>query len=187
MSMARALHGSGAVSHVTFDLLENAKKLIVILDASQRTSFADFPELLAMAERLDAIAKEHGAKTCLCHNDLYDPNFLVAEDGSMQLIDWEYSGMSDYASDLGVFICCCPDYIYEDAVAVLEEYFGRSLSDEELLHCVAYIALASFYWFVWALYKDACGNPVGEYLLLWYRLAKRYGARALELESEMEL
>lgn len=187
MSMARTLHESGEVTGFEFDLMENAKKMIGILEASHRIEFADFPELLSMAQRLDVLAKQHGARKCLCHNDFYDPNFLVAQDGSIQLIDWEYSGMADYASDLGVFICCCADYSYEDALKVLQQYFGRPLTDEELLHCVSYVALASFYWFIWALYKEAHGSPVGEYLLLWYRFAKRYGARALEIASEMGL
>ncbi len=187
MSMARTLHESGEATGFEFDLMENAKKMIGILEASHRIDFADFPELLSVAQRLDVLAKQHGARKCLCHNDFYDPNFLVAQDGSIQLIDWEYSGMADYASDLGVFICCCADYSYEDALMVLQQYFGRPLTDEELLHCVSYVALASFYWFIWALYKEAHGSPVGEYLFLWYRFAKRYGARALEIASEMGL
>lgn len=186
MAMARTLHGCSVESDFSFDLLENALKMIDALSAEHRTTFADFDTLFAMAAELDALAKAHGARICLCHNDFYDPNFLVSEDG-MQLIDWEYSGMADYASDLGVFICCCGDYTYDDAVCVLEEYFQRPLTDEELPHCISYVSLASFYWFIWALYKDMCGNPVGEYLLLWYRYAKQYGKRALELKSEMGL
>lgn len=51
-----------------------------------------------------------GVDPCLCHNDFYSPNILV-KDGDLELIDWEYSAMSDYASDLGTFICCS-DYSY---------------------------------------------------------------------------
>ena len=97
----------------------------------------------------------------------------------MYLIDWEYSGMSDYASDLGTFICCS-DYGYDEAVRVLEMYFERPLHPEELAHCLSYIALSSYYWFIWALYKDACGAPVGEWLYLWYKNAKLFGRAARE-------
>lgn len=143
MAMARTLHGCGVESDFSFDLLENALKMIDALSAEHRTTFADFDTLFAMAAELDALAKAHGARICLCHNDFYDSNFLVSEDG-MQLIDWEYSGMADYASDLGVFICCCGDCTYDDAVCVLEEYFQRPLTDEELLHCISYVSPASF-------------------------------------------
>ncbi|MDD7369008.1 MAG: hypothetical protein SOW20_06550 [Berryella intestinalis] len=44
-----------------------------------------------------------------------------------------------------------------------------------------YTAIAGFYWFIWALCKDACGDSVGEYLYLWYRYTKMYGAEARRL------
>ena len=98
----------------------------------------------------------------------------------MYLIDWEYSSMSDYASDLGTFICCS-DYSVDEARHVIELYFGRTPTDAEMRHCLAYVALAAYYWFVWALYKESTGDPVGEWLYLWYRTAKAYSALALDL------
>ena len=50
---------------------------------------------------------------------------------------------------------------------------------------MAFTALASFYWFVWALYKEACGDPVGEWLYLWYRNTKAFGNKALELSASL--
>ena len=93
------------------------------------------------AARLDVRVKADGVPPCLCHNDFYDPNFLVSGD-EMYLIDWEYSAMSDYASDLGTFICCT-DYSTEEAEGVLAVYFGRTPTDAELAHCLAYVALAA--------------------------------------------
>ena len=101
----------------------------------------------------------------------------------MHLIDWEFAGMSDYASDLAVFVACCPDYTYEDALRVFELYFGRRLTAEELFHCVAYTAVISFHWFVWALYKDVTGEPVGEFLYYYYRYTKLFGRKAVELNG----
>lgn len=112
------------------------------------------------------------------HEAYYAPNFLVSGN-DMHLIDWEYSAMSGYASDLGTFICCS-DYTYEEACQVFDAYFGRKATPEELRHCLAYVALASYYWFVWALYKESSSDPVGEWLYLWYRYAKQYSALALE-------
>ena len=112
------------------------------------------------------------------HEAYYAPNFLVSGN-DMYLIDWECSTMSEYASDLGTFICCS-DYTYEEAGQVFDAYFGRKATLEELRHCLAYVALASYYWFVWALYKESSGDPVGEWLYLWYRYAKQYSALALE-------
>ena len=59
------------------------------------------------AQRLKRLIDADGAKRCLTHNDFFHLNFLIDEHDSMYLIDWEYSGMSDYASDFGTFVVCC--------------------------------------------------------------------------------
>lgn len=138
----------------------------------------DYEQLNATMEKVDACVKSDRNEPCLCHNDFYAPNFLVSGN-DMYLIDWDYSAMSDYASDLGTFVCCS-DCTHEEACQVFDAYFGRKATPEELRHCLAYVALASYYWFAWALCKESSGDPVGEWLYLWYRYAKRYSALALE-------
>ena len=176
--MARTLHGSDAESRWSFDVYEKAQELVVLLDEQHRASFADFRELYDLIDGLAKHVTADGTPPCLCHNDFYSPNLLVSE-GKMYLIDWEYSGMSDYASDLGTFVCCSP-YGLEETERVLQLYFQRDPSAHERAHCLSYIAISSFYWFVWALYKDACGAPVGEWLYLWYKNAKVFGMAARE-------
>lgn len=183
MKIARTLHECGCSSEFDFNIYEATSEIIGMLGAAQRTSFKDFEPLRARNDELALLVAQDGVAPVLCHNDFYAPNFLVAGD-RIDLIDWEYSGMSDYASDLGTFICCS-DYTYDEALSVLETYFGRPLSSAELFHCVAYVALSGFYWFIWALYKDMCGDPVGEWLYLWYRYAKTYGQKAHELACAM--
>ncbi len=179
MEMARTLHRSGEKSEWTFDLYEKARGIVELLGRKSYPSFPDCEELGRRASRLAACVAGDGVAKCLCHNDFYSPNFLVSGD-DMYLIDWEYSAMSDYASDLGTFICCS-DYSLDEAKRVIEVYFGRAPEPEELRHCLAYVALAAYYWFVWALYKEATGDPVGEWLYLWYRYTKSYSAVALEM------
>lgn len=182
MRLIRRLHECGVASEFIFDLHEDTLKQIALLSEGHRTSFPDFEELFQMAERLNEVVKADGLAPVLSHNDFYDANFLIRGD-EMYLIDWEYSGMSDYASDLAVFICCS-DYTYEDAMEVLEAYFERPLTPSELRHCVAYLSVVSFHWFVWALYRDMCGDPVGEYLYLYYKYTKLYGRAALAMIGE---
>lgn len=112
-----------------------------------------------------------GVDPCLCHNDFYSPNILV-KDGDLELIDWEYSAMSDYASDLGTFICCS-DYSYEEALRVISLYFEGAQIDEEVRHCIAYVAISAFYWFVWAMYKESEGDPAGGMALFMVSLCEK--------------
>ncbi len=184
LSMLRTLHRSGVESRWLFSMHETTKRFIAALEDSRRTSFKGFDELAALMDGLADRVEGDGVKPCLCHNDCYAMNILVS-DGAMSLVDWEYSGMSDYASDLGAFICCS-DYTYDRALEVLEVYFERRPSPGELAHCLAYIALASFCWFVWALVKDAQGASVGVSLYRWYRSAKLYGRKAVEAYEALE-
>ena len=101
----------------------------------------------------------------------------------MYLIDWEYSGNDDPASDLGTFVCCS-DYTEEETINILEIYAGHPLSDLEKRHYYAYIAIASYYWYVWAIYQTSVGNNVGEYLYIWYKGAKNYGKKAMKLYNK---
>ena len=91
----------------------------------------------------------------------------------MSLIDWEYAGMSDYASDFGTYVVCC-QLTREEAEQTLALYFGRMPTSEELRHNLAYVALAGWCWYVWSLLKEAEGDVVGEWLYIYYRYAKDY-------------
>ena len=180
MEIARTLHNSGARSQWTFDVFDNIQHVIRLLSERSPIDFPDSHWLYCMAKKLNQCVEKEKVPLCLCHNDFYAPNFLVQPDRT-DLIDWEYSGMSDYASDLGVFICCCEDYTYNDALRVFETYFQRKPTAEELRHCIAYTSLVSYYWFLWALYKESRGGTMGTMLYQWYRCAKFYGKKALEL------
>lgn len=182
MEMARQLHSCGVTSTWSFDVFENTRGVLELLSDEERGRYEDFNQIRALIDGLEERVRATSGAPVLCHNDFYDPNFLVRGE-EISLIDWEYSGMSDYASDLGTFICCS-DYSYDEALDVLREYFQREPSAGELFHCVSYVAFAAWYWFVWALYKDQCGDPVGDWQDLWHRYASEYGRRAEQLASE---
>lgn len=181
MEMARKLHASGEHSNVDFNIFEKIEEFVAKIKKAGRADFEDFPELYGNIVKLNKLAESDNVKPCLCHCDFYNPNFLIDKAGKMYLIDWEYSGNSDPSSDLGTFICCS-DYSYDEALEVIRQYYGDSSRRErEMRHDIAHVALASFYWFVWAIFQEHNGNAVGEYLMIWYRFSRTYSAKALEL------
>lgn len=179
LATVRKLHRSGKMSEWNFDIAAKTDELIGLLEAKTYPLPSDFSELRTAVSKLDNFVCADGVAPCLCHNDFYSPNILIKGD-NLDLIDWEYSAMSDYASDLGTFICCS-DYTYDEALQVVSLYFEGTQTNEEIRHCIAYVALAAFYWFVWAMYKESEGDPVGEWLYLWYRSAKKYSEKAIAL------
>lgn len=184
MRIARRLHDSHETSPWTFSPYAEACKIVGLLKKDSYPLPVDFPELSACMSELVNLIKREPSKNVLCHNDFYGPNFLVRPDGRMDLIDWEYSAMSDYASDIGNFVAQGPGWGIERTVKLLDCYFGRKPSELEVRHCLAYVGIIGFYWYVWAMYKEAQGNPVGEWLDIWYRAAKTYGRYAIGLYGQ---
>ena len=173
LDMMRTLHQAGIKSEYDFHIWERSRDFVAKIRDKGRDDFSDFQELFDKIGNLYYLTKTDNVSECLCHCDCYDPNFLIGEDGKMYLIDWEYSGNDDPASDLGTYICCS-DYTKEEADEIIKQYLGHEPSSVDLRHHYAYVAIASYYWYVWAIYQSTVGNNVGEYLYLWYKMAKKY-------------
>ena len=181
MDMARTLHSYPERSEYDFDIWEKTEEFVEKVMRRGRTVFDDFTLLYEKMKKVKDCVRGDNACVCICHCDFYDPNFMIDKNGKMYLIDWEYSGNSDPASDLGTFICCS-DYTYEQALDVLRMYYqDESLSERDMRHALGCVAMASFYWFVWAIFQESNGNVVGEYLMKWYKYSKLYASKAIEL------
>ncbi|MBQ6453796.1 MAG: phosphotransferase [Coriobacteriales bacterium] len=179
MQLAARLHHSGTSSPWSFDFHQEA---IVIQGMLERIGYPlpqGFQQLRAKIDRLHAHMAADHVDPVLCHNDFYGPNLLVKGD-DMWLIDWEYSAMGDPACDIGNFVSQGSGYDPQQTVAILPFYYGREPNQQEILHCLAAVAVVGYYWFVWAMYKDAMGNPVGEWLDIWLKAAQDYSVVALE-------
>lgn len=179
LAMMKKLHDAAIRSNYDFDIWKKTLSLIDNTVAIHK-DFEDFENLRGQMSALYERVKADGVPWVLCHCDCYNPNFLLDEAGNMTLIDWEYSGNDDPANDLGTFICCS-EYTFEQALHIFAVYYGRQPTRAELRHNLAYVAIASYYWYVWAIYQESIGNTVGNYLFLWYNNTKLYLRKAMEL------
>ena len=183
MDLLRRLHQSGEKTGHAFDQFEGIDDFREKLKARNRFEFDGLEELDKTVSLLKNYLQNDPKQVVLCHGDSYSPNFLLNEAGEMSLIDWEYSGMGDPAGDLGTFIACS-NYTVEDAEKVLELYLQEVPDRKTKRHYLAYVAVTSYYWFLWALFQESVGKPVGEFLYIWYRYTKQYGQLALDLYLE---
>lgn len=180
MSLVKKLHDSNIKSNSEVDLFKESDRLLnLVFHNSQVPSSYKIEVIREKINKLYEFTEDDNIEKRLCHVDCYDSNFLT-NGNSMYLIDWEYSGNSDPASDIGTFICCS-EYTVDEAMEVLKTYFGRKLTPIEERHYVAYIAICSYYWFIWALYKKSIGDNLEYYLNLWYKYSNIYSDIALKL------
>lgn len=165
-----------------FDVVAEGKRLMRIASGVKGDLFVEFADLISKIEKLNSYVQEEAERLnirkVLCHNDVYEPNFLIAGKHDMYLIDWEYAGIGDPANDLGCILGRA-DYTDEQIEEYLWEYFGRDLTYEEHRHYIAHIALSAFYWFGWGLYKGSVGDDDGFFFLPAYRNCIRFIDTAL--------
>ena len=183
MQMARSLHESGVTVETTFDFYQEAKRYESLLLEKGPIDIPGYAEDAEDADALEAFVVADAAPKCLSHNDFFMLNFLIDDADRYYLIDWEYSGMSDYANDFGTFCVCC-QLSPEEIDVALEAYFGRKPTRAERAHNLAHIALAGWCWYLWSLLKEAEGDFVGEWLYIYYNYGREYLTRALELYQE---
>lgn len=183
MELLRRLHQSGEKTNHNFDLIAGIDDFKEKLQVSNRFEFDGLDELDQLIATLIEFLKKDKAEKVLCHGDSYSPNFLLNEQDEMSLIDWEYSGMGDPAGDIGTFICCS-NYTLEQAERVLEIYSQGVMDTKTKRHYLSYVAVTSYHWFLWALFQESVGKPVGEFLYIWYRYTKQYGQLALSMYLE---
>jgi thiamine kinase-like enzyme len=183
--LMRCLHDARVPSDFPADIWEKTLAIVRKTSAGYK-AFPDYADLSARMEGLHALWAAESPEPFLCHGDCYAPNFLIAPDDAMSLIDWEYSGASDPGIDIGTFVCCS-DFSETEAESFLALYHGHAPAPAELRHDFGSIALAAWYWFVWAVFQESRGNPVGNYLLLWYTMSKTYLAKAMALHERKEL
>ena len=154
---------------------EEAEKIESIL-YENNGSIADreFSKLKMNVSKCLAACQGDGVALQFCHCDTYAPNWMLTESGETILIDWEYAGNADPGCDIGTYIM---DSMWEidQAKRFIQEYLGEEKNNSRLtFHYLAYTAVISYYWYVWALYRESCGAVMGESLYNWRVMAKRY-------------
>lgn len=170
-----------------FDNLQEGKKLMTIASATKGNLIKEFAPLVEKVERLyprvQADAKRLGYGLVLCHNDVYEPNYLYDDKGEIYLIDWEYAGINYGANDIGCILCRY-DWTDEQIERYLKAYVGRELTADEHRYYIGFIPISAFYWFCWGLYKGSVGDDDSFFFLPSYRNLVRFIDVALKSYGE---
>ena len=180
MSLLNKLHEANIQSKFPYRLWDQAIDFLNKIQNLHLDNSPGFYELHNKIEILYNYTKKDKWPECLNHCDALAANFLINENGEMTLIDWEYSGQGDTAQDLGSFIACS-DLTYEEALLAIDKYLGHKATKKELRHYLAYIAIAAYCWYLWAIYQEANSVDTGDFLELWHYYSDFYYFKAIFL------
>jgi len=173
MELLAKMHGAGIKSDHSFDIAERIDFYEILADGLNAIRFSDYHEVREKANELLAFKERLAIPETLCHIDYVYANILWLPDGSVRVIDWEYSGAADPIIDVAMFSI----YSYftrERADKALSFYLARPPTGEETARLYMYIALAGFLWAIWCQYKQGLGEEFGEYPLIQYRYMKDF-------------
>lgn len=147
--------------------------------------FRIFEKEWAIMRKLQKYADMDKIKHTMCHNDINIDNVLVT-DSTLDIIDWEFAGYNDPAYDFGRVIAGLEYDVDEPKILdILEAYFGRPVTSKEYFHWMAYSAIHNWYYVGWALYKESINESSRDWMLFFYKQAKKLAAWCMPKYIEM--
>lgn len=179
LAVLRKLHKADITADYGMKPWEDALDMEKLLEKKDPTCFAKYEELKNRIGQLYKMTLGDGVKKCFCHGDTYKPNWMIRPDGSVILIDWEYSGYSDPGIDVGYYVVDAM-YDFDKAEEFIKEYLQEEYNETTRFHYMAYVAIIAYYWFVWAMYRESCGADMGEALENWRDMAVKYADYLIE-------
>ncbi|WP_415992552.1 phosphotransferase [Desulfovibrio piger] len=168
-----------------YDPIYQCERLFREASKTKGNLFQIFKDEWEMMRRLQKYADKDGIRHTMCHNDINIDNILLT-DTTLDIIDWEFAGYNDPGYDFGRVIAGL-DYEVDDpkVIEILEAYFGRSVTELEHLHWMAYAAIHNWYYVGWALYKESINESSRDWMLFFYQQAKKLARWCLPKYQKM--
>lgn len=116
------------------------------------------PLVMALEERLNVL----GVDLKPCHNDALYENFIKGVDGTIYLIDWEYSGMNDPMADFAALFLEA-NFEKENEDYILDQYFEGNIPSNAREKILCYQILWDYLWAQWTVIKESKGDDFGTY------------------------
>ena len=142
-----------------FQEIEKYERLITKAEAIMYDGWETIREqVMSLEQRLNAL----GVDLKPCHNDALYENFIKAPDGTIYLIDWEYSGMNDPMADFAALFIEA-NFNKENEDYILDKYFEGNIPESTGEKILCYQILWDYLWAQWTVIKEAKGDDFGSY------------------------
>lgn len=166
------LHGSHVRLRNEFNLFKEIEKYDVLMEKAGATMYEGWEEVRSQVMKLESYLNEIGVDLKPCHNDALYENFIKASDGTIYLIDWEYSGMNDPMADFAALFIEA-DFTKENEDYILGKYFNGEIPENTFEKILCYEILWDYLWSQWTVIKESKGDDFGTYGQDRFERAKR--------------
>lgn len=144
----RKMHALPALDQTktVFDMIDEHARQVADLNAP---AFVDGHWIMLNERMAREAIHAAGLDLVPCFNDPMPGNFMIGEDGSIMLIDYEYASMNDRCYDLGIWFGEM-FYTPERELELIEAYFGE-VRPEIVSRVIVHKALADVKWALWSM------------------------------------
>ena len=156
------LHGSHIRLRNEFNLFKEIEKYDILMEKAGAVMYEGWEEVRPQVMKLESHLNEIGVDLKPCHNDALYENFIKAADGTIYLIDWEYSGMNDPMADFAALFIEA-DFSKENEDYILGKYFNGEIPEKTFEKLLCYEILWDYLWAQWTVIKEAKGDDFGPY------------------------
>ena len=171
MAILRIIHQSGIQVAHSFQIGAEIKRYLDLCNERNAIHYKDNAQVLRNMEMLLDHARKMNIPDVLCHIDSNPDNFIRLPDGTVKLVDWEYSGMADPIIDISMY-SIYSYYSKSQMDELLAVYLQRKPARDEFARLYIYAALGGYLWALWTEYKQSYGVEFGAYGKKMYQYAK---------------
>ena len=158
----RKVHNSHVRLKNEFNIFQEIEKYDQLLKKSNVTMYKGWEKICQKVMSLEERLNKLGVELKACHNDAVPENFIKAEDGTLYLIDWEYSGINDPMADFAALFLES-NFSQENQDFMMREYYQGDIPPHTFEKIKCYQILWDYLWAQWTIIKEANGDDFGSY------------------------
>lgn len=158
----QTIHNSHIRLKNEFNIFKEIEKYEGLMSAAGAEMYDGWEEVRPRVMALERHLNRLGVDLKPCHNDALYENFIKAPDGTIYLIDWEYSGMNDPMADFAALFLEA-DFEKVNIDYILTQYFEGEIPEEAFEKILCYQILWDYLWAQWTVIKEAKGDDFGTY------------------------
>lgn len=167
----QTLHHSHIRLRNEFNIFHEIEKYDLLMKNVDAVMYEGWEDVKQKVMALEDYLNKLGVDLKPCHNDALYENFIKAEDGTIYLIDWEYSGMNDPMADFAALYLEA-DFEKENEDYILDKYFEGDIPENAREKILCYQILWDYLWAQWTVIKEKKGDDFGTYGIDRFNRAK---------------